>query len=240
MMIVKCRQGTPEWHAARCGKITASRAQEAVAMSERYATDLAIERISGRPRGVPVKGYILDRGHELEDVARRLYQAKTGYRVTQSGLAVSDDGIFGYSTDGIVRGMPAGVEVKAPYDGTKTLHILRTGDLSEYMHQMQMGMWMMGWQWLDFIMCDPDLENIGLDLYVRRVPRNDVFIDSMVLSLAKFDALVNKIEADFRAAARLAQEVVKTAAATPEALPTETIVPVVPAPTRKPRTAKPA
>jgi hypothetical protein len=164
----------------------------------RYADDLAIERISGKPYGIPVKTWLLDRGHEMEDAARMRYEARSlGAMVTPAGLCLTDDGIFGYSTDGLVNDDGL-IEVKAPIDSTKIRTMWQTGDVSEYMHQMQGGMWITGRKWCDFIMYAPDLSACGADLFVKRVWRDEAFIDAMVERLAKFASMVEESEALFR------------------------------------------
>ena len=221
MKFIECPQGTPEWHAARCGKITASCFADAIsrctrksgardvgdptAVAERYAADLAIERISGQMHGEPPKAWVLERGHAMEAAARMHYEARTGSFVTEAGICVTDDGIFGYSTDGLVDDDGL-IEVKSPIDSAKILHILATGDTSEYDHQMQGGMWITGRRWTDFIMYVPDLAAVGKDLYVKRVHRDEAFIDAMVAQLAKFDSLVQANVAILRAGAPALQE----------------------------------
>lgn len=216
MKFIECPQGTPEWHAARSGKITASCFADAIsrcsrksgardvgdptAAAERYAADLAIERVSGMPHGEPPKAWVLERGHQMEAAARMHYEARTGSFVTEAGICVTDDGLFGYSTDGLVDDDGL-IEIKSPIDSAKILHILATGDTSEYDHQMQGGMWITGRKWCDFIMYVPDLAAVGKDLYVQRVLRDDGFIDEMVERLAKFDALVAANVAILRAGA---------------------------------------
>lgn len=212
MKFIECPQGTPQWFAARCGKITASCFADAIsvcqkksasrnpgdptAVAERYAADLAIERISGHQHGEPPKAWVLERGHEMEVAARRLYEARGAF-VTEAGICVTDDGVFGYSTDGLVDDDGL-IEIKAPIDSTKIVAMWQTGDTSEYDHQMQGGMWITGRKWCDFIMYVPDLASIGRDLFVKRVYRDDAFIDAMVAGLVKFDSLVGDFEAVLR------------------------------------------
>lgn len=241
MNFIEVPQGTPQWFAARCGKITASEfvtvcstvggltAQQANFVSliknegltpkeaasgagytavpksaiitkalagertedwsdtaKRYGADLAIERISGQPHGEPPKAWVLERGHIMETAARRHYEGRTGSFVTEAGICLTDDGIFGYSTDGLVDDDGL-IEIKAPIDSAKIIAMWQTGDTSEYDHQMQGGMWITGRKWCDFIMYVPDLASIGKDLFVKRVFRDDGFIDKMVALLSDFD-----------------------------------------------------
>lgn len=164
--------------------------------AKRYASDLAIERISKKMYGIPPKAWVLNRGHEMEAHARRLYESKTGAFVTEAGICVDDNGL-GYSTDGLVDhdGL---IEIKAPIDSIKIEKMLMTGDVSEYLHQMQGGMWLTGRDWCDFIMYVPDLEPTGNDLYIKRILRDDDFINSMVEKLGNFSKLVDQKEAFFR------------------------------------------
>lgn len=157
--------------------------------AKRYAADIAIELISGKPHGEPVKAWVLERGHVMEAAARMTYEARTGAYVTEAGICKTDDGLFGYSTDGLVDDDGL-IEIKAPIDSSKIMAIWLTGDVSEYMHQMQGGMWITGRKWCDFIMYVPDLAPIGKDLYVQRINRDDEFIDTMVGQLMKFQALI--------------------------------------------------
>lgn len=213
MKFVECQQGTEAWFASRVGKITASCFADAIstcsrksgarevgdptAAAERYAADLAIERISGQPHGEPPKAWVLERGHEMEAHARRIYEGRTGAFVTEAGICLTDDEIFGYSTDGLVDDDGL-IEIKAPIDSTKVIAMWLTGDTSEYDHQMQGGMWITGRKWCDFIMYVPDLASIGKDLYVKRVFRDDAFIDEMVARLGKFEDLVRMYEGVLR------------------------------------------
>lgn len=213
MKFIGAAQGTPAWHAARCGKVTASRFEEAIsvmsknstlrkvgeptAVAERYAADLSIERLSGQPFGEPPKAWVLERGHEMEFAARMKYEVRFKSFVTEAGICLTDDEIFGYSTDGLVEADGL-IEIKAPIDSAKILAMWQTRDLSEYMHQMQGGMWITGRQWCDFLMYVPDLASVGKDLFVQRVPRDDAFIDEMVARLAKFDRLVQANVALFK------------------------------------------
>ena len=164
--------------------------------AKKYAGDLALERISGKQYGEPPKAWILERGHEMEHVARQRYEKLRNVYVTEAGICVDDHG-FGYSSDGLVDedGL---IEIKALTESGKLEEIYRTGDLSEFMHQMQGGMWLTGRKWCDFILYVPALESTDGDLYIKRVHRDDEFIDDMAIKLAEFGNIVNAKEAFFR------------------------------------------
>lgn len=209
MILINCLQGSTEWHAARCAAITASRAADAIsvlsrksgdkspgdptAASDKYAYDLAFERISGVPYGEPIKAWTLERGHELEKIARMEYESRTGNLASESGVMLTDDRLFGYSTDGLV-GEDGLIEIKCPIDSVKIMEMLTTFDVSEYMHQMQLGMWISNRKWCDFIQYVPALEHVGKDLFYLRVQRDDNFIDDMVAKLLAFEKRVTQYE----------------------------------------------
>lgn len=213
MKFIQCLQGSEAWLAARSGAITASRFSDAISVlkkssgdkkpgdptgaAEKYAGDIAIERISGRPYGEPPKAWVLDRGHEMEARARVAYETRHGLMAEESGVVKTDDDWFGYSTDGLV-GDDGLIEVKCPIDSQKIKAMFETGDIDEYVHQIQGGMWITGRKWCDFIMYVPDLESVGNDLYVKRIYRDDNFIDDMVEQLLKFKLLAMRTEKLFR------------------------------------------
>jgi hypothetical protein len=208
MKFIECAQGTPEWHAARAGLCTASRFADAIstttkasgkrkagdptAVAERYAADLAIERAIGGPFGIPPKAWMMDRGHELEKQARMRYEETrdTLVTVTEAGICVTEDDLFGYSSDGLCDDDGL-IEIKCPVASDKIIEMWATGDVSEYEPQMQGGMWITGRKWCDFIMYVPDLAGVGKDLYVKRIYRDDAFIDAMVAQLVRFQSMVD-------------------------------------------------
>lgn len=208
MKILDFRQGTPEWLYARAGLCTASTFKDAVSVLKKKsangedgdpsgdalkcAADLAIEKISLKPWGEPIKAWAMERGHTLEDAARRVYQARHQKFVTQFGLVTDDEGVFGYSTDGLLNDTHGLIEIKCPVSSIKILDMWATGDVSEYIHQVQGGMWLTGRRYCDLIMYCPDLEPAGKDLFVKRIMRDDEFIDAMVLQLQKFLKIVDQ------------------------------------------------
>jgi hypothetical protein len=164
--------------------------------SDKLAAKYAIERISKKPYGDTRSGFFAtERGHENEFFARNAYDVRNGVMVEEAGLVLTHDRLFGYSTDGFV-GSEGSIEVKCPLDTTKIIRIIKTGDLSEYMHQMQGGLWITGRKWCDFLMAIPDLAclNNGNELYVKRVYRDEAFIEKMELELLAFNSRVDRLQ----------------------------------------------
>lgn len=206
MIFINCEQGSEEWHLARCGVITASKFRDATektakglptAKSRLYAAQVAVERISKKPCDEMFNSWQMKRGKELEPEARMAYEARTGLMATESGVVLTDDRLFGYSTDGFVDddGM---MEIKCIVGAETLIAMWETEDMSEYMHQMQGGIWLIGRKWCDFVMYCPQLESVGKELFIRRVMRDDKFIDNMVLELAEFEKVVSHNESILR------------------------------------------
>ena len=217
MRFIQVPQGSEAWLQARAGVTTAScfadatsvltrvsgdkKAGDPTAAADKYAGDIAIEKISGKPYGEPPKAWTLARGHELEPFARQGWEMHTGLLAQEAGIVLSDDGDFGYSTDGMVDPVTDGdrlvsckglIEIKCPVDSSKIRAMLATGDVTEHMHQMQGGMWLTGAAWCDFIMYVPDLERTGNDIYIKRVMRDDNFINDMADKLIGFRRRVSE------------------------------------------------
>jgi hypothetical protein len=202
MIFINCEQGTEEWHKARCGVITASKFRDAVektakgvptSKSTLYAAQVALERISGFPCDEVFNSWQMKRGTELEPKARMEYESQTGSLATESGVVLTDDRLFGYSTDGEL-GADGIIEIKCLASAIGVLEMWRDGDLSQYMHQIQGGLWITGRKYCDFVMYAPQLETVGKQLFVKRVERNENFIDEMVSQLWAFSRTVSDNE----------------------------------------------
>ena len=133
----------------------------------------------------------------MEAAARVVYETRFGLIAQESGIVKTDDDWFGYSTDGLVDDDGL-IEIKCPVDSNKIMAMFNTGDTSEYDHQIQGGMWITGRQWCDFLMYVPDLETVGNDLYVKRIYRDEQFIEKLETDLMKFRARVQMTEAMLR------------------------------------------
>jgi len=244
--IIECEQGTPEWHLARVGVITASMFSTAISTvstlddkqrayvdailagkdkaearaiagykadpkaqsvadalagkptvgpssaSIAYCDELAFERISGKPYGDTYQTQAMRRGNEEEMWARARYEELYDVEIVESGIALTEDRLFGYSTDGKVRGQNGGIEIKTPSSTAKLREMVQSLDLSEYEHQVQGGMWIRGWEWVDNIIWMPQLKNVRNELLVKRVYRDDNFIEKMEMELMAFNARVEE------------------------------------------------
>ncbi len=210
MIYVAAEQGTQEWLDARLGVVTASRFKDAcdrlksgklTEKAIKYAAQVAMEGTVHVQCDDTFVTYAMRRGTELEPRARAAYEAETGESVKEAGIYLTDDSAFGYSSDGLV-GTDGLIEIKCPLSPHSVISMWLTGDTSEYDHQIQGGLWLTGRKWLDFVMFDPRLEPVGKSLFVKRIHRDEAFIEKMEVQLIEFLQQV----AQFRAAIQPAQE----------------------------------
>lgn len=184
-------QGSPEWYAARCGKITASCFGKLAGSSRSgggwsqtamtYMTQVLGERITGVPQD-EIQSKYLEHGRQHEPTARRLYQwhMSVQQRVQQVGFVDHPTIPFcGGSPDCLV-GDEGLAEIKCPYNVHVHLgHI--EGDATsdrDYIWQMQGNLWITGRKWCDFVSFHPFVPR-PLRLHVVRFMRDEDVIEEI-------------------------------------------------------------
>ena len=165
-------QGTDEWHAARCGMVTASVAGKLLTSTLKVADNessrgvvltLAAERITGYVDPTYC-GSSMERGHEDEPYARDTYSEHVA-PVDEAGFMVRDFGDYriGYSPDGLV-GDDGLIECKSRLQKIHLQTILDDRVPDENMAQLQCGLLVSGRAWIDYVSyCG------GMPLWVKRV-----------------------------------------------------------------------
>lgn len=198
MRIVSEPQGSPAWHQARAGVITASRFRDCRAkartggMSDtarHYAFQLAIERISGVPLDEGHSTWQMKRGQEMEFDARICHMAEIGVDIQEVGIVLSDDFKFGASADGWI-GREGGAEYKCLVGPAELEAIYIDLDSTKYDEQVQGNLWLSEREWWDFCVYCPALESIGLHFWRKRVYRDEKYIAQLVTDLLNFDQVV--------------------------------------------------
>lgn len=192
--IIECEQGSPEWHAARCGIVTASRLKDVMAegdgkMRSKYMRELASERM----RGWVEDGYSnahMERGHEQEDEARRSFAFE--HAITPIRVGFIKNGRVGCSPDSLI-GDDGGLEIKTAL-GHIQIERLKSGKLpSEHKAQVQGSLWITGRKWWSFVSYSPDLP-----LMHDRVERDEAYIARIAAAVDAFntelDALVASLD----------------------------------------------
>lgn len=196
-------QGTPEWFAERCGKVTASRIADMMARTQKgwgasranYAAQLVAERLSGTITET-FQNDAMRWGTEKEPEARAAYEWATDCSVELVGFiphlvlemaGASPDGRVGH--DGLV-------EIKCPGTAQHLATLLGEPIADKYIKQMQFQMACDNRQWCDFVSYDPRLPE-RMRLHVQRVHRNGMMIEeiekAVMVFLAEIDETIAKL-----------------------------------------------
>ena len=202
MIQLKLTQGDSEWKKARAGKVTASRAKDArdklksgAASGKQiaYACQVALERVSGQPADATFENWQMREGHVQEPIARAAYERRTGNLVDEVGAFATDDELFLYSPDGLIDGDGL-LEVKTLFSPERIMTIVGNGDVSDFIDQCMFGLWLTGRQWIDLVIWVPSLEHLS----IRRIERDDDYIEAMETDLIAFAKLVTQYETTLR------------------------------------------
>ncbi len=193
-------QGTPEWMADRCGKITASRIADVLAKPRKgnadsstrrnYIAELVGERLTKKSRE-GFQTWDMKRGTELEPFARNEYEMRHGL-ITNVGFIPHPRFPFaGCSPDGLV-GKDGMVEFKCPKLATHLEWLRAMIVPTEHRPQMQFGMACAERQWDDFCSYHPDLPD-HLQLFVVRLSRDEVQVANIEQEIVKLNAEVDEL-----------------------------------------------
>jgi len=208
MKIIECEQGSPEWHAARCGRVTASRVADIVRkgksgpskMRQTYMGELVAERLAGVQ---PSDGYVsgpMQHGKDNEDAAREMYGFAHGVTPVKVGFVVHPAiSMAGASPDSLI-GSEGGIEIKCPNSSQHIATLLGQRIDPDYIVQKQWNMACTGAKWWDFVSYDPRLP-AEMQLHVQRVHRDPQMISDLemavVLFLEEVAATVEQLTAKF-------------------------------------------
>jgi putative phage-type endonuclease len=193
-------QGTAEWLAQRCGKVTASKIADLMAKTKsgwassraNYKAQLVAERLTGRVAESYTNG-AMQWGTQTEPEARRAYEFFVDRDVQEVGFVPHPTiGMAGASPDGLV-GEDGLLELKCPLTATHIETLLGGTVPDKYRKQMMFQMACTGRQWCDFASYDPRMCE-SMRLFVQRVERNDDEIkeieDAVRAFLAELDETV--------------------------------------------------
>ena len=209
MRVIDCEQNTPEWHAARCGRVTGSRVSDVVrrtksgvsASRNTYMGELVAERLSSFQQGSTFTSAAMQWGKDNEAAAREMYQFATGASVSLVGFVVHGDFDWaGASPDALVDDVGL-VSIKCPNSATHISTLLGAPIEPDYMTQMQWEMACSGRAWCDFVSFDPRLP-AEMQIDIRRAPRDPARILELELAvsvfLAEIEATCAQLIAKFR------------------------------------------
>jgi len=185
-------QCSPEWFAARLGKVTASRVCDVIARIKsgpsasraNYMAQLIAERLTGCP-AESFSNAAMQWGTDKEPEARTAYEFRVDLDVEQVGFVDHPTvPMTGASPDGLV-GADGLVEIKCPNVATH-IDTLIAGKIPEkHLTQIAWQMACTGRAWCDFVSYDPRLPE-DMRLFVRRVHRDDTRIAEIEAEVRAF------------------------------------------------------
>lgn len=204
MTIHQVEQGTKEWFDLRLQyPLTASVAQ-AIGNQGKGLETLCWEKTAEKYSTAEKENYTnehLERGKELEEQARGIYELTTGNNVQVVGF-VTDETISkvgGASPDGMV-GDDGLLEIKCFADTKHFKAIIdykKTGKFeieSQYVWQMQMQMLFTGRNWVDFSIYNPSYKD---SLLIQRVTKDEVMQEKIKVGLAMGEKILKEIEDNY-------------------------------------------
>lgn len=200
MKIHNVEQGTPEWHALRCGLITASEVKLLMTptlkpanndKSRSHLYELAAQRISKYVEPRYISSDML-RGHEDEVRARILYEEHTGRSVQEVGFITNTLGDvtpvpLGFSPDGLV-GDDGMIECKSRCQKYQVQTALDGLVPEEFILQIQTGLLITGREWCDFLSYSG-----GLPMIIYRVHSDRDMQDRIFDALRSAESKINDI-----------------------------------------------
>lgn len=185
----KMRQGTHEWFTARCGKATASRFKDIMAMTrsgpstsrKRYMIELITERLTGCPVESPLTRDMLW-GIEHEGMAREALEVELGMIIDEVGFFGHPELDCGASPDGVTDKYT--VEIKCPKTTTHVETMLN-GMPAKHKAQVHGQMWLAGKDESIFCSFDPRMPK-GMKLFYQIIKADGDYIDKMEQEMENF------------------------------------------------------
>lgn len=152
---------TDEWDLLRCDKITCSALGCVMANfgkafgdpAKKYAVNIALGQITGKPQPQGYSNDHMERGHEDQHLAEIAYAAETFSDVKKGGFFYLDD--FGSSPDGLV-GEDGAIEIKCAIPSIHYDRIRKQSYDSAYKWQLVGTMMITGRKWIDFVSFCPE------------------------------------------------------------------------------------
>ena len=191
-------QRTPEWFAARCGRVTASRVADVMAKTktgysasrQNYMGQLVAERLTGSP-AKSFSSASMQWGTDTEPLARAAYEIETGVMVDEVGF-IPHPAIpwSGASPDGLI-GPDGLIEIKCPDTDTHIEYLLSGAVPPKYKPQMAFQLMCTGRAWCDFASFDPRMPK-DLQLYIVRFTPPEDYCKEVETEVRKFLAEVDE------------------------------------------------
>lgn len=199
MKIFDCEQNSPEWHAARCGIVTASELHTVIASGKgggesktrrSYLMRLAGERITGEPAETYSNAHMA-RGHAMEPEARDFYALMSDAELTPIGFILNDAVGAGCSPDSLI-GDNGVLEIKTKLPALLIDCLLDGVVPPENKAQLQGILWIAEREWIDLSIYWPKMPR-----FTKRVGRDETYISMLADKVGEFNLelahIVNRV-----------------------------------------------
>lgn len=197
---IKVEQRSPEWFAARLGRLTGSVAADMMAeikSGEAAARrdlrlSLALELLTGRQADKPDLSRVehVQHGVEMEPLARMAFESDTGLLVQESGFLAANEVLAGCSLDGHIGEWDEIFEVKCPKSATHLSYIDRGVLPAQYRPQVMHNLWITGARGAHFYSYDDRLPG-KLSRFHVYTKATDLPLDEYI---AKALTFINEVE----------------------------------------------
>lgn len=175
LVTLDCEQGTEEWLTARLGIPTATGISSIVTPTGKkssgwtgYLAELVAESVEGLSDD-SYKSLDMQRGNQLEPQARMAYEFETDCEVVQvGGVYRNADKDMMISPDGLIPSLRKGLEIKCPKMKTHIKYLLEGGVPNEYLIQVQVALWVTGYDTWDFVSYCPEYQKQPIYIYTAR------------------------------------------------------------------------
>jgi putative phage-type endonuclease len=195
MKIHNFAQGTDEWFKVRLGKLTASDALT-IASNGIGLDTLVYKKVAEIITGKVKESYTnedIERGKELEKMARNSYELESNNTVKEVGF-IEESEFIGASPDGFV-GDQGLFEAKCKDDANFVKYLYKKEIDKAHEWQMQMQMLVTGREWVDYVVYN---ENFPKTTITVRVMRDEVMIAKLKagiqVGIAKIQAVLEAIK----------------------------------------------
>lgn len=192
--ILDVPQRSPEWFAARLGRVTGSCAPDMLTEPPNGKTEsaakrnlrvaLALERLTNEPDEETFTSRDLKRGEDMEDTARRAYEAATGRLLTTVGFLQHNTLMAGCSPDAIYL-RDGVIDFKCPRPGNHYEYLRAETMPLEYRRQLTHNLWMTGCAWAEMVSYCPKFPE-PLRICVRRIWAKDLDLEGYEKTLRAF------------------------------------------------------
>ncbi len=192
-VLVDVEQRSPEWFAARAGRLTASCAGDMLARIKTgeaaarrdLRTKLVVERITGTTQEDGFVSKDMQRGIDAEADALTEYEIQTGLMVQRVGFLQHRELMAGCSPDGMIDNFAGVLELKCPRPANHLKNLRGRGLLPEYAAQVTHALWITGAQWCDFASYCADFPE-PIRLFRVRIERDEPQIAAYELMVRDF------------------------------------------------------